>query len=102
MPSAPNVVSALTLSRPAHDITVSKDDRIFMMMVDTPALVEWVNGELRAYPNAEWNNAKAPDHSQALVRPFSLRIGPDWLLWVLDTGQPGLDHSGPKFVAFDP
>jgi hypothetical protein len=34
-------------------------------------------------------------------RPFSLRIGPDGLLWVLDTGQPGVDHGGPKFVAFD-
>src|SRR5690242_18082974 len=28
----PEVVSALTLPRPAHDITVSKDGRIFMMM----------------------------------------------------------------------
>ena len=42
-----------------------------------------------------------PDHSHALVRPNSLRIGPDGLLWVLDTGQPGVDHGGPKFVAFD-
>jgi len=40
----PGVVSALTLPRPAHDITISKDGRIFMMMVDAPALVEWVNG----------------------------------------------------------
>jgi len=43
----PEVVSALTLPRPAHDITVSKDGRIFMLMVDAPPLVEWVNGELR-------------------------------------------------------
>ncbi len=97
----PEVVSALTLPRPAHDITVSQDGRIFMMMVDAPALVEWVNGELRAYPDAGWNDAKAPDRSHALVRPCSLRIGPDGLLWVLDTGQPGVDHGGPKFVAFD-
>jgi hypothetical protein len=100
-PEKPEVVSALTLPRPAHDITVSKDGRIFMMMVETPALVEWVKGELRAYPDAGWNNPKAPGHSHSLVRPFSLRIGPDGLLWVLDTGQPGMDHSGPKFVAFD-
>ncbi len=97
----PEVVSALTLPRPAHDITVSKDGRIFMMMVGAPALVEWVGGELRAYPDAGWNDAKARDHSHALVRPCSLRIGPDGLLWVLDTGQPGVDHGGPKFVAFD-
>ena len=97
----PEGVSALTLPRPAHDITVSKDGRIFMMMVDAPALVEWVNGEIRPYPDAGWNDAKAPDHSHALVRPCSLRIGPDGLLWVLDTGQPGVDHGGPKFVAFD-
>src|SRR5713226_4588840 len=71
----PEVVSALTLPRPAHDITVSKDGRVFMMMVGAPALVEWVNGELRAYPDAGWNDAKAPDHSHALVWPFSLRIG---------------------------
>jgi hypothetical protein len=98
----PEVVSALTLPRPAHDITVSKEGRIFMMMVDAPWLVEWVNGELRAYPDARWNDAKAPDRSHALVRPCSLRIGPDGLLWVLDTGRPGVDHGGPKFVAFDP
>ena len=97
----PEVVSALTLPRPAHDITVSKDGRIFMMMVGAPALVEWVGGELRAYPDAGWNDAKARDRSHALVRPCSLRIGPDGLLWVLDTGQPGVDHGGPKFVAFD-
>lgn len=97
----PEVVSALTLPRPAHDITVSKDGRIFMMMVDTPALVESVNGDLRAYPDAGWNDAKAPDHSRALVRPSSLRIGPDGRLWVLDTGQRGMDRGGPKFVAFD-
>src|SRR5246127_3112284 len=97
----PAAVSAPTPPGPPHDITVSKDGRIFMMMVGAPALVEWVNGELRAYPDAGWNDAKAPDHSHALVRPCSLRIGPDGLLWVLDTGQPGVDHGGPKFVAFD-
>src|SRR6266481_3165586 len=97
----PEVVSALTLPRPAHDITVSKDGRIFMMMADAPWLVEWVNGELRAYPDAGWNDPKAPDHSHALVRPNSLRIGPDGLLWAVDAGQPGVDHGGPKFVAFD-
>ena len=97
----PEVLSALTLLRLAHDITVSRAGRIFMIMVHAPAVVEWVNGELRAYPDAGWNDAKAPDHSHALVWPFSLRIGPDGLLWVLDTGQPGGDHGGPKFVAFD-
>jgi hypothetical protein len=95
-PDKPEVVSALTLPRPAHDITVSEDGRIFMMMADPPWLVEWVNGELRAYPDAAWNDAKAPDHSHALVRPNSLRIGPDGLLGVLDTGQPGVDHAGPS------
>src|SRR5260370_1339799 len=99
--SKPEGLSALTLLRPAHDITVSKGGRIFMLMGDAPALVEWVKGELRAYPDAGWNDAKAPDHGHALVWPFSLRIGPDGLLWVLDTGQPGVDHGGPKFVAFD-
>src|SRR5260370_36430332 len=63
----PEVVSALTLPRPAHDITVSKDGRIFMMMADAPLLVAWVNGELRAYPDAGWTDAKAPPHSHALV-----------------------------------
>lgn len=97
----PEVISALSLQRPAHDITVSKSGRIFMLMLDAPWLVQWVNSELRAYPDTRWNDAKAGDHSHALVRPISLRIEPDGLLWVLDTGQPGMDHGGPKFVAFD-
>src|SRR5260370_42328566 len=59
----PEVVSALTLPRPAHDITVSKDGRIFMMMVDAPALGEGVNGELCAYPHARWDHAKSRHHS---------------------------------------
>jgi hypothetical protein len=71
----PEVVSALTLPRPAHDITISRDGRIFMMMADAPWLVEWVNGELSAYPDARWNDPKAPDHSHALVRPNSLVSG---------------------------
>jgi hypothetical protein len=48
----PEVVSALTLPRPAHDLIVSKSGRIFTINVDAPALVGRVNGELRAYPDA--------------------------------------------------
>src|SRR5260370_30697908 len=70
----PEVVSALTLPRPAHDITVSKDGRIFMMMVNAPWLVEWLNGELRAYPHAGWNDANPPDRIHSLVRPCSLPL----------------------------
>jgi hypothetical protein len=61
-------------------------------MVDVPAFVEWVNGELRAYPDAE-----APDHSHALARPFSLRIGPDGLLRVRNWSgdSTGVRRSSP-------
>src|SRR4029077_2283170 len=37
-------VSAPTRPRPAYDISVSIDGRIFMMMADVPWLVESVNG----------------------------------------------------------
>lgn len=63
--------------------------------------MEWLDGELHAYPDAAWNDAEAADHGHALLRPLSLRIGPDGLLWVLDTGQLGIDDGGPKLVAFD-
>jgi len=72
-----------------------------MMMVDAPALVEWVNGELRAYPDAGWNDAKAPDRSHALVRPCSLRIGPDGLLWVPGHGPARRGPRRAQVGAFD-
>jgi len=43
------------------------------------------------YPDADWNSWKPglqPDNK--IIRPNSLRIGPDGNLWIVDTGSPSL------------
>jgi hypothetical protein len=49
------------------------------------------NGHIIPYPNGQWNNWQIGDDvNQKFVRTNSLRIGPDGLLWVVDTGTPAM------------
>ena len=65
------------------------------------------NGHIIPYPNGQWNNWQIGDDvNQKFVRTNSLRIGPDGLLWVVDTGTPAmgkeiLSGSSVKLVSID-
>lgn len=71
-----------------------------------PRIAEMRNGQPVPYPSAAWNDWQpgAPTASK-FVRANSLRIGPDGLLWVVDTGTAQMGGpilpGGPKLVAID-
>jgi hypothetical protein len=47
--------------------------------------------DIVAYPNEKWNSWKKGSEVEAkIVRPNSIRIGPDGNLWIVDTGSPAL------------
>lgn len=56
------------------------------------------NGAIIPYPDDSWNNWKTGDPvGQKIVRPNSLRIGPDGNLWIVDTGAPRMgDNALPE------
>jgi len=71
-----------------------------------PRIAEMKAGRPVPYPDAAWNDwqpGAATAHK--FVRVNSLRIGPDGLLWVVDTGTPRMGGhvlpGGPKLVALD-
>lgn len=52
------------------------------------------NGKIIPYPNEDWNNWESgADVNEKLVRTNSLRIGPDGLLWIVDTGTPSMGQN---------
>ena len=64
------------------------------------------DGKVRSFPDDAWNGwapGRPTEHS--FVRTNSMRIGPDGLLWVVDTGTPKFGakiiHGGVKLVALD-
>jgi sugar lactone lactonase YvrE len=69
-------------------------------------IAELKDGKPVAYPSAAWNDWQ-PGAATAgkFVRVNSLRIGPDGLLWVVDTGTAKMGGhilpGGPKLVAID-
>jgi len=71
-----------------------------------PRIAEMRNGQPVPYPNAAWNDWQ-PGTATAdkFVRANSLRIGPDGLLWVVDTGTAQMGGAilpgAPKLVAID-
>ena len=69
-------------------------------------LGEWVNGTPRAYPDRAWNGWRSGNDARAaFVGVNAIRIGPDGVLWVVDTGTRGLGRptvpGGPKLVRID-
>jgi sugar lactone lactonase YvrE len=71
-----------------------------------PRIAEMRNGQPVPYPSAAWNDWQ-PGTAPAgkFVRANSLRIGPDGLLWVVDTGTAQMGGpilpGGLKLVAID-
>ena len=91
-----------------NGVAIAPDGRTFMAIAkqkgqDVPQIAEWVNGELRPYPDASWNAWKpGEDASSSFQHANSIRFGPDGTLWIVDVGspemgQPVLPH-GPKLV----
>ncbi|SDL93397.1 Major royal jelly protein [Catalinimonas alkaloidigena] len=97
-----------------NGVTVTADHRIFVCFPrlegDTGMRIGEVlpDGHIVPYPNAAWNNWQAGAATdETFVRTNSLRIGPDGLLWGVDTGTPRMGAAplpGPaaKLVAIDP
>jgi sugar lactone lactonase YvrE len=64
------------------------------------------DGVVTAFPNVAWNSWKLGSQTgKAFVRTNSLRVGPDGLLWVVDTGTPSFGakiiQGGVKLVSID-
>ncbi|WP_312789680.1 L-dopachrome tautomerase-related protein [Sphingobacterium sp.] len=65
------------------------------------------NGKIVPYPNQDWNNWQTGlDVNHKFVRTNSIRIGPDGLLWIVDTGTPAMGQNplpgnAAKLVAID-
>jgi hypothetical protein len=59
-----------------------------------PQVVEFVGGQPRPYPDADWNGwTEGADGSKAFVGVAALRLGQDHALWVVDRGAPGIGEE---------
>lgn len=83
-----------------NGVTTSSDGRIFVNFPriegDKGMRIGEVlkNGKIIPYPNEAWNNWESgADGNEKFVRTNSLRIGPDGLLWVVDTGTPSMGQN---------
>ncbi|RZK19212.1 MAG: hypothetical protein EOO56_14595, partial [Hymenobacter sp.] len=110
--SAKDLVAVAASDTIWNGVAVSDDDRTFVLFPHNEGnpgtrIGELLNGKAVAYPNRAWNAWKKPGDpaAAAFVRPNSLRIGPDGLLWIVDTGTPKSDAApvanGPKLLGFN-
>lgn len=94
-----------------NGVAIAPDGRVFMVIQkqkgqDVPQIAEFVDGQLRPYPDASWNGWQpGSDASHAFVHANSIRFGLDGTLWVVDfgsadTGIPTVPH-GPKLVGIN-
>ncbi|SFN53281.1 Major royal jelly protein [Chitinophaga sp. YR627] len=96
-----------------NGVTVTADKRIFVCFPriegDNGIRIGEIlsDGKIIPYPDAGWNDWQTGTATaQKFVRTNSLRIGPDGLLWIVDTGTPAmgaapLPDSAAKLVAID-
>lgn len=103
---------AITLpATTSNGVAIAPDGRKFLVLAkqkgqNVPQIAEWVNGELKPYPDAEWNSwSDGDDASKKWVHANSIRFGPDGTLWVVDFGSPEMNQPvvphGPKLVGID-
>ncbi|KAK4575361.1 hypothetical protein LTR86_001215 [Recurvomyces mirabilis] len=111
-PEDPRIQTALTLQNPSNGVSTTPGGRLFVLFARVdgskgPQVVEYntTTNTSVPYPNAEWNNyTTGKDPATHLVRTNSQRIGPDGLLWLVDTGSPAFGTpvifpNGPKLVS---
>ncbi len=91
-----------TSPRVWNGITVSHDNRLFASLTQSEGaglqLAEVVNNQLKAFPDAAWNQWDANDPEHHFYHVNALRIGPDGDLWVMDSGNKGIG-TGDQAVA---
>ncbi len=87
--------TAWTSARVLNAVTVADDGRVFVSFPywggggTGPTVAEIDrNGQPHAFPDARWNH---PDGTKGDLQPFvrvnAIRMGPDGLLWVVDSGD---------------
>lgn len=83
-----------TSPRVWNGITVSQDNRLFASLTQSEGsglqLAEVLDGKLKAYPDASWNQWQSEDPEHHFYHVNALRIGPDGDLWVMDAGNKGI------------
>lgn len=93
-------------------VTSTADGRVFALFShlnegpDTHIVELAKDGSSKLYPNAAWNSWKpGDDPTHAFVAVNALRMGPDGLLWIVDTGTRGFGtpviDGGAKLVVID-
>lgn len=114
-PSAGPLHVEYSSNRIMNAVTLSDSGRVFMSFPywggggDGPTVGELKDGSLRPFPDQAWNDwSHSHDAGHSFVRVNALRIGPDGLLWVVDSGEANVggkpnppDGAPAKLVAFD-
>lgn len=111
--AAQSLKAAITLpNATTNGVAISPDGRTFMVIQKQqgqdalPQIAEYLNGQLKPYPDESWNQWKpGDDASHAFVHANSIRFGPQGTLWVVDFGSPDMGKPtvphGPKLVGFN-
>lgn len=103
---------AVKLHNIVSGVTTTDDGRVFALLShvnegpDAHIVEIAKDGTTTLYPNASWNSWKpGDDPAQAFVAVNALRMGPDGLLWIVDTGTRGFGtpviDGGVKLVVID-
>ena len=110
--AARTLQAALTLpNATTNGVAIAPGGRTFLVIAkqkgqEVPQIAEWVQGQLKPYPDASWNSwKKGDDASRKFVHANSVRFGPDGTLWVVDFGAPELydpvEKHGGKLVGIN-
>ena len=93
-----------------NGVTTTADGRRFVVIqplkVGQPQVAEITTGEVKPYPDPQWNAWQdGKDSRTGFVGVNSLRVGPDNALWVVDRGASGISkpliRGGPKLIRID-
>ncbi|ACI51184.1 conserved hypothetical protein [Gluconacetobacter diazotrophicus PA1 5] len=108
--------TAYASGRIMNAVTLSDTGRVFLSFPywggggDGPTVAEKMpDGSVRPFPDAAWNDwTHSHDAAHSFVRVNALRMGPDGLLWIVDSGEANVggkpnppDGAPAKLVAFD-
>jgi len=106
------LAAAYRLHNIVTGVTTTADGRVFALFShlnegpNTHVVELAKDGNAKLYPNAAWNSWKpGDDPGHSFVAVNALRMGPDGLLWIVDTGTRGFGtpviDSGAKLVVIN-